>query len=328
MIYNSTSPWFEIYRPQKLDEIISQDNIINTLQKYIQNKCLPHLLFYGSPGTGKTSTISACAKQLYGDQTSSMVLEINASEERGIEVVRTIISQFVNTKPLIKNQHTDIQYKLVILDEADSMTNDAQAMLRQVIEGYTKNARFCLICNYIKKINLAIQSRCTCFRFSLLNPIHVKNKINSIIAKKNIKINNDAIDCIIDRSNGDMRKVFNILQTLYMAHGDENITCFIINTCLGYPSNIEIQTLYNSLIYDTFKNSYNIIYNYKYVLSYAVSDILSELFKLIINDILKKNNLYDKLLNIIVKLRNIEFNLSLCTNESIQLTAIVACFNL
>jgi replication factor C subunit 3/5 len=328
MNYNLTSPWFEVYRPTILNEIISQDSIIHTLQKYINNKCVPHLLFYGPPGTGKTSTIMACAKQIYGDTASSMVLQINASEERGIEVVRTTISQFVNAKPLLKNTQTDIQYKLVILDEADSMTSDAQAMLRRVIEGYTANARFCLICNYIKKINTAIQSRCTCFRFSLLNNKDIKIKMLKTIKDKQINISNDAVNCIINRSNGDMRKIFNILQSIYMAHNniDKIIDYNTINQCLGYPSQNDINILYDSLINNTFKHSYDIIYEYKYIHGYSATDIISELHNLLVVSIKQKKSNYDNLLNICLKLRDIEFNISICTNESIQITAIIACF--
>ena len=151
---SSTLPWVEKYRPKDLNELIAHEEIISVLNKLIESNKLPHLLFHGPPGTGKTSTIKACAKKMFGEHISSMVLELNASDDRGIDVVREQIKEFAGTKKLFSTG-----VKLVILDEADAMTQDAQAALRRVIEKYTSNTRFCLICNYVNKIMPALQSR-------------------------------------------------------------------------------------------------------------------------------------------------------------------------
>jgi DNA replication protein DnaC len=164
---NKNIPWVEKYRPGSLNEIVSQTHAITSIKKFVKNRQLPHLLLYGQSGVGKTSTIMACAKEMYGDNYSIMVLNINASEERGIDVIRGKIKDFVSTKGIYTEDTTNY-YKLVILDEADAITSDAQAMLRRVIENHTENVRFCLICNNVKKINYALQSRCTCFKFSPL----------------------------------------------------------------------------------------------------------------------------------------------------------------
>jgi replication factor C subunit 3/5 len=148
-------PWVEKYRPSALQELISHEDIIKTIRKFISEDKLPHLLFYGPPGTGKTSTILACAKEIYSTkECNSMVLELNASDDRGINVVRGQILNFASTRTIFNSG-----YKLVILDEADSMTNDAQNALRRIIEKFTENVRFCLICNYLSKIIPALQSR-------------------------------------------------------------------------------------------------------------------------------------------------------------------------
>ena len=148
-------PWVEKYRPNALQELISHEDIIGTIRKFISEEKLPHLLFYGPPGTGKTSTILACAKEIYSPKEfNSMVLELNASDDRGIGVVRGQILSFASTRTIFNSG-----YKLVILDEADAMTNDAQNALRRIIEKFTDNVRFCLICNYLSKIIPALQSR-------------------------------------------------------------------------------------------------------------------------------------------------------------------------
>lgn len=148
-------PWVEKYRPNALQELISHEDIINTIRRFISEDKLPHLLFYGPPGTGKTSTILACAKELYSPREfSSMVLELNASDDRGINVVRGQVLNFASTRTIFNSG-----FKLVILDEADSMTQDAQNALRRIIEKFTENVRFCLICNYLSKIIPALQSR-------------------------------------------------------------------------------------------------------------------------------------------------------------------------
>jgi replication factor C subunit 3/5 len=169
-------PWVEKYRPKDFSELVAHEDITNTIQRLIDQNRLPHLLFYGPPGTGKTSTILACARRLYGPNYHSMVLELNASDDRGIDVVREQIKDFASTRKIFSSG-----IKLVILDEADAMTNAAQAALRRVIEKFTKNTRFCLICNYISKIIPALQSRCTRFRFGPIPKDAVSKRLNHVI---------------------------------------------------------------------------------------------------------------------------------------------------
>ena len=169
---NDDLPWVEKYRPENFDTIISHNHIINVLTNLINNNHLPHIIFYGPPGTGKTTTILAAARKLYGSKYKSMILELNGSDDRGISVVREQIKDFSSTTSKISNifqSHNSISdVKLIILDEADSMTFDAQFALRRVIELYTETTRFCLICNYLTKIIPALISRCMLFRFAPL----------------------------------------------------------------------------------------------------------------------------------------------------------------
>ncbi|KAK9269953.1 hypothetical protein L1049_025526 [Liquidambar formosana] len=169
------APWVEKYRPQSLADVAAHRDIVDTIDRLTSENRLPHLLLYGPPGTGKTSTILAVARKLYGAQFHNMILELNASDDRGIDVVRQQIQDFASTQSFSFGPKSSV--KLVLLDEADAMTKDAQFALRRVIEKYTKNTRFALICNQVNKIIPALQSRCTRFRFAPLDAIHVTERL-------------------------------------------------------------------------------------------------------------------------------------------------------
>lgn len=332
-----TLPWIEKYRPKSLNDILSHDEIISTIKTFIKNRCLPHLLLYGPPGTGKTSLIMACAKELYGEYFPFMVMELNASDDRGIEVVRNKIKQFVTAKNVFfgKNEKDrENIFKLVILDETDAMTSDAQAILRKVVEKYTDNTRFCLICNYIQNISPALQSRCTRFRFSPIGANQMKNKIMQIVKSEAVKITESGIDTIIKRSNGDMRKVINILQSTSMAYkivNEKNI-----NTYLGYPRKTHIDLIIDMLVNKSFYVAYNNITNIKQQNGLTINDIISEIHDILIDFILNGNtynlniNKLDMkdILFILDKMRTIEFNQSISTDESIQLSGLIGVFKI
>jgi replication factor C subunit 3/5 len=206
-------PWVEKYRPHQIDNIMAHREIIQSLKKFIDMNTLPHLLFFGPSGSGKTSTIMCCANEIYGQYATCMVLQLNASNERGIETVRTKIKNFVsNQNSMFLPAEIRKIFKLVILDEIDSMTVEAQGMLRQTIEKNSSSTRFCLICNDIDKINIALQSRCALFRFAPLNATDMKIKLDEICKSEEVKCDKEAIDAIIKISKGDMRSAINTLQ--------------------------------------------------------------------------------------------------------------------
>ena len=235
-------PWIQKYRPEKLSDVISHKQIMNTLQKFIEKNELPHLLFYGPSGTGKTSTIISCAKELYHDYYKFMVLELNTSDNRGIETVRTQIKSFVNsqTESFLPKDHQR-KFKLVILDEIDAMTLDAQAILRQIIESNSRSTRFCLICNYLNKINLALQSRCALFRFIPLKPEDMEGKVTEICVEEGLDYNEKGIKALVKVARGDLRKAINILQSTSLTY-EGKITADKIYACSGYchPKDSEI----------------------------------------------------------------------------------------
>ncbi|GAB4817521.1 hypothetical protein N2152v2_004567 [Parachlorella kessleri] len=184
------------------------------VKKLLAENNLPHLLFYGPPGTGKTSTILAIARQMYGKSIGSMTLELNASDDRGISIVRNEIQDFASTRTIFSNK-----FKLVILDECDAMTKDAQFALRRVMEKYVRNARFCLICNYVSKIIPALQSRCTRFRFMPLPEQFVCSRLDYICNAEQIQVAGGGLEALIQLGEGDMRRTLNLLQSTYMSSG-------------------------------------------------------------------------------------------------------------
>lgn len=225
------------------------------MERFVEANQLPHLLFYGPPGTGKTSTIMALAARLYGKSFRNNVLELNASDDRGIDVVRGQIKAFASTRNVFSTQSDT--FKLVILDEADAMTQAAQAALRRVMEQYTRNVRFCIICNYVNKIIPAIQSRCTRFRFSPLDRVQVERRLDTVVAEEHCRIDAKAKDAILQLSHGDMRRVLNILQACDAACGPgEVIDEDSVYNCTGHPHPQDIETAFQAMLEAEFTSAY------------------------------------------------------------------------
>lgn len=214
------TPWVEKYRPKKLDDVASQDHAVKVLKKSLESANLPHMLFYGPPGTGKTSTVLALAKQLFGPRLyKSRVLELNASDERGINIVRQKIKNFArltvsNPSPEDLKEFPCPPYKIIVLDEADSMTNDAQSALRRTMENYLSVTRFCLICNYITRIIDPLASRCLKFRFRSLDGNNARERLEYVVEQENVQLAGaDVLDLVLRVSGGDLRKAITYLQS-------------------------------------------------------------------------------------------------------------------
>ncbi|XP_033206593.1 replication factor C subunit RfC3 [Bombus vancouverensis nearcticus] len=309
-------PWVEKYRPKKLDDLISHEEIIKTINKFIDENQLPHLLFYGPPGTGKTSTILACARKLYTPaQFNSMVLEMNASDDRGIGIVRGQILSFASTGTMYRSG-----FKLIILDEADAMTKDAQNALRRIIEKYTDNVRFCIICNYLSQIIPALQSRCTKFRFGPLSTDQILPRLDTIIKEENLNVSEDGKQALITLSGGDMRKVLNVLQSTSLAFSavtEENVY-----SCVGHPLPIDIKNIMNWLLNESYELCYCKIQDIKLKKGLALQDILTELH-LFVNKIEFPDSI---LIDLVIKLAEIEKRVSIGCSEAVQLNALVSAF--
>ncbi|KAF6834658.1 replication factor C [Colletotrichum plurivorum] len=262
-------PWVEKYRPVSLADVSGHQDILATINKFVDSNRLPHLLLYGPPGTGKTSTILALARRIYGaENMRQMVLELNASDDRGIDVVREQIKTFASTKQIFTlgpaKSGGMASYKLIILDEADAMTNTAQMALRRIMEKYTVNTRFCIIANYSHKLSPALLSRCTRFRFSPLKERDIRVLVDKVIEEEHVKILPDATDALVKLSKGDMRRALNVLQACHasstplqlkdapkVAESDivrDTITTETIYNCIAAPQPDAIQEIVSTLM--------------------------------------------------------------------------------
>lgn len=201
------SVWTEKYRPDTLGNVVGQEEIVDRLKAFVEENSIPHLMFAGPAGTGKTTCAMALAQDLYGDSWKQNFMETNASDERGIDVVRERIKDFARTKPV------NADYKIIFLDEADALTQDAQQALRRTMEQFSDNCRFILSCNYSSKIIDPIQSRCAVFRFNRLDDEDVKSYITRIAENEEFKVSKEAVDAVLRVSGGDLRRVTNVLQT-------------------------------------------------------------------------------------------------------------------
>ncbi len=216
MSNNDSIPWIEKYRPRKLSDVISQEESVSILNNTLKTGELPHLLLYGGPGTGKTSSVLALSNQLFGPRrVNERVIELNASDERGINVVRHKIINFAKIAiGTVDPNYLCPPYKIIILDEADAMTKEAQAALRKVMEENSNITRFCFICNYINQIIEPINSRCVKIRFKPIACNSIMSRLELIARRENITIGQDALKTIAEIANGDLRKSILMLQNI------------------------------------------------------------------------------------------------------------------
>ncbi|ODV86584.1 hypothetical protein CANARDRAFT_6170 [[Candida] arabinofermentans NRRL YB-2248] len=308
-------PWVEKYRPSNLDEVYGQQEVVQTIRKFAQDGRIPHLLFYGPPGTGKTSTIIALAREIYGKNYRNMVLELNASDDRGIDVVRNQIKTFASTRQIFSTG-----FKLIILDEADAMTNVAQNALRRVIEKYTKNTRFCILANYSHKMNPALLSRCTRFRFSPLTETAIEERVEDVIKEEHLKVSDEAKKGLLKLSEGDMRKALNVLQACAASvDKGEEITLDMIYECVGAPRPQSIELVLDSIMRHDWTDAYATMNKIKSTEGLALIDLIAGFV-----DVLSQYELKDRTrMDILEGLGDIEYGISKGGSDKIQSTAVI-----
>jgi replication factor C subunit 2/4 len=300
--------WNEKYRPNTINDIKSQNDTIKSLKTVKETNILPHLLFFGPSGCGKTSTILALAKDLFKDKFEDRVIELNASDERGINVIREKIKKYA--QEAITLDKNIPPWKLIILDEADSMTPESQYALRRIMEEYSKLTRFCIICNYHNKIIDPIISRCSIHRFRPISKDKIVEKVKEILEKEEKKIDDNILYKIAELCEGDLRKSINYLQRC----------CSIEN-----PSLEDVYEMFGMIKYKLLNKwlNYCLDKNEQKVLK-IIDKFTNDGFSIVnqikeIVNLLKKSNIEsNKLSKIFIKITEVENNLLKGCDEYIQ----------
>ena len=305
----------EKYRPKILDDVVGQDEIIERLNAYVKTKNVPHLLFAGPAGTGKTTCSLALAKELYQDTWKQNFIELNSSDERGIGIIRGKIKNFARTAPIGKSQ-----FKIIFLDEADSLTSDAQSALRRTIEKHTRICRFILSVNFSSRVIEPIQSRCTVFRFSPIKEADIKEYMKKIAEKEKLEISEDGLETLVFISRGDLRKAINVLQV--GASVNKKITAELLYETSATAKPEDVKSLINTALTGNFMAARTKLYDLliKYGLSGEdiIKQIHQNIFDLAIPD--------ESKVKLIEKAGETEFRLIEGSNAHIQLEALLAQF--
>ena len=305
--------WTEKYRPKTLDEVVGQASVTDRLKGYVEAKNMPHLMFAGTPGTGKTTCALALARSMYGDSWRGNFIELNASDDRGIDVVRGKIKDFARTAPV-----DGAEFKIIFLDESDALTNDAQGALRRTMEKYSKTCRFILSCNYSSKIIDPIQSRCAVFRFRPLSNEDIREYLERICKEENLEVEEGALDALVYIARGDMRRAVNTLQTADSL--GVPISVDVISKVSGSANEEEIMGILTSALAGRFTEASSKLD--KVMIDYGLSgqDIIrqmhSQIFKLSVDT--------ESKVKLIDKTGEIEFRIIEGSNEKIQLEALLA----
>ena len=304
--------WVEKYRPKKISELVNQKEIVNSIKSLLKNQVeMPHLLFSGSAGVGKTTTALCVSKEILGEHWRDYTLELNASDERGINMVRERVKKFSRFAGL----DTKIPFKIIILDEADEMTSDAQTALRRIVEDTSKICRFILIANNLSKIINPIQSRCVVFKFTRISDNDIVSQLKFIAKKENVKFDEKGLSAICNYTGGDLRHAINILQA---TASSGNITESVVKSVAGLTKTKDVQDVLKLALDGKITDARDKMIELVKVYGMSESDFLKYINQAVFNS--KVNNL-EGILETIAKY---DYRILVGSNPEIQLTALLA----
>ncbi|MFA6269148.1 MAG: replication factor C small subunit [archaeon] len=310
-------PWVEKYRPKGLKNVIGHDEITHRLQSYVEKRNLPNMLFSGPAGTGKTSSSIALARELFGNNFEQNFLELNASDDRGIDVVRNTIKDFARTLAF------DSGFKIIFLDECDALTQDAQQALRRTMEKYTKTCRFILSCNYSSKILEPIQSRCVIYRFKPLSAKDIEKQIDIVADSEKIHVDEKAKKAINYVAQGDLRKATNVLQAA--ASLDKKITEDIVYSVSSKARPEQVQEMILFALKGKFLEARKKLEELMYEQGMSGEDVLMQVYRETMA--LDEKELPDKdKIALVDTIGEYDFRIVEGANERIQLEALLAQF--
>ena len=307
--------WTERYRPKSFNDVKGQEKIVARIKAFVKQKNMPHILFAGPAGVGKTSLILVAAKELYGDNWGANILELNASDERGIDIIRNQIKDFARTKAI-----GNVPFKIAILDEADALTKEAQHALRRTMENYSSTCRFCLIVNYSSKIIDPIQSRCAVFRFKPLDEKEVRSIIKIIEKGEKIRVDDKAINALYEIAQGDVRKIENILQSC--ASVNSNITEESVYEIASAARPKEVKEVLELAVKGEFLSARDKLLDVMLEHGLSGLDVIKQIQKEIWNLSIDDN----KKIKLIDKCGDIEFRMVEGSDEFLQLESLLANF--
>ncbi len=310
-----TSIWTEKYRPKDFDNLVGQDDIISKVKNLTNSLNIPHLLFAGPAGTGKSTLALIVVKELFGENWRENYLELNASDERGIDVVRQKVKDFARTKGI-----GDVSFKVIFLDEADALTREAQQALRRTMENYSSNCRFVMSCNYSSKIIDPIQSRCVILRFKLLEKKDIEKRVKLIAEKEGLEIDDSAVETLYEVSEGDCRRVINLLQA--SSSISNVISSDLVNTLSASAKPADVKIVLEYALSGDFLKAKEKLLDVMLKESIAGSDVIKsiqkEIWNLDVDPSLK--------VQLTEKTGEIEFRLVEGSDEFIQLESLLASF--
>ena len=307
--------WIEKYRPSNLSEVVGQNPVTSRLKNYVKERSMPHLLFAGPAGTGKTTSALALAQELFGELWKHNLHELNASDERGIDVVRGKIKEFARTAPLGEDG-----FKIIFLDEADALTGAAQAALRRTMEKYSRTCRFVMSCNFSSKIIEPIQSRCAVFRFRPLKAEDVERYLKFVAVKEELNIDKEAYESLTYLAQGDLRRAINGLQMAAAAKVD--ITPDVVYQAVAAARPEEVKEALEMSLNNNFAGARERLDTLQITYGLAGEDVLRQMHRSVrdleVPDTIK--------VQMIEKLAEADFRLSEGANARIQIEAVIANF--